>query len=397
MSSLRYFTVDQDFPDSVADDAGLLARVAGGDAGALDTLWSRYGRAVTGVCRATLGERFAAEHAARETFRAIGRRAGTFDPLRNVPAAWIMGTARSVAHTAAGGRAPQPLATCRPIAQGSDLRLTDALAGLAEPDRLAVELAYFADLPHSRLAAALGEPLGAVTARIREVLVKLAIWPGGTGSNDAFRERLPELLWARPAGAGDAELRSHVAACEECRLLLARIAHIEGALRDAAVDHDPSFTPSRHVHDISLADEAGRPRESRTWRWAAAVVVATVGITLVLHTSEGDQRIGLGSARTILFTSPVSAVRGRLELAAPRDGDQSLRLVASGLGEPSGWTYELWLVGPKRVSAGQFRAGPAGDCDFRGVVPVGIAWTSFRITRQRAHDAPALPVVGAAL
>jgi RNA polymerase sigma-70 factor (ECF subfamily) len=131
-------------------------------------------------------ERTATEDAVQETFLRIWRRADAYDPDRGPPAAWIITIARNVARTAAHGRGSRLLVPPREpavdLAKGvvDRLWLRDALATLTEPERVALELAYFADLSHSQVAAALGEPLGTVKARIRRALIRLAS-EGGEG------------------------------------------------------------------------------------------------------------------------------------------------------------------------------------------------------------------------
>ena len=184
MTRPRRAAVDPTWSEEIANDARLLAATAEGDPDAFGALWTRYGQPVHGLCRAVLGERAAAEDAVQETFLRIWRGAGSYDPTRGVPAAWIMAIARNVARTAARPRptpAPWPEAPVPDEVEGvvDRLWLRDALGGLSQPERLALELAYFADLSHAQVAARLGEPLGTVKARIRRALLRLAALAGG--------------------------------------------------------------------------------------------------------------------------------------------------------------------------------------------------------------------------
>jgi RNA polymerase sigma-70 factor, ECF subfamily len=178
MSRALHFAVDPSGADEVARDARLLARIADGDQDAFGDLWARYGRPVYALCRAALGDSAAAEDAAQETFLRIWRRAETYDAARGVPAAWIMTIARNTARTSVRPPLPASAAPLPTPGDGTDdvvdrLFLRDALGGLSEPERVTLELAYFADLSHSQVAARLGEPLGTVKARIRRALLRL--------------------------------------------------------------------------------------------------------------------------------------------------------------------------------------------------------------------------------
>lgn len=169
--------------DDVSYEAELLGAVADGDPDAFTALWERYRDPVFRSAFAICGERGTAEDAVQETFTRIWRRAGTFDPLRGVPAAWIMTVARNTARTVAQKR-PLVAADDEPAgADGTDavvdrIWMRGALQHLSPKERLAIELAYYGDLSHSQIASRLNEPLGTVKARIRRALIRLAEMAG---------------------------------------------------------------------------------------------------------------------------------------------------------------------------------------------------------------------------
>ena len=162
-----------------AYEAALLADVADGDPEAFRTLWELYGTPVYRLCLTITGEAAIADDAVQETFLRIWRRAGGYDASRGAPAAWVMTVARNTARTIARSG---PVALPATEAAGDDrtdaivdrVCINRALGRLSPAERLAIELAYFADLSHSQVAARLGEPLGTVKARIRRALLRLA-------------------------------------------------------------------------------------------------------------------------------------------------------------------------------------------------------------------------------
>ncbi len=51
--------------------------------------------------------------------------------------------------------------------------VAEALAALSEPQRQAIELAYYEGLSHAEIAERLGEPLGTVKTRVRLAMQRL--------------------------------------------------------------------------------------------------------------------------------------------------------------------------------------------------------------------------------
>jgi RNA polymerase sigma-70 factor (ECF subfamily) len=168
--------------DAGLSDIELFRRIAAGSEGAFRMLWLRYGPAVQALCRSVLHEPQAAEDATQEAFLRVWRAAGAVDPARGAPSAWLFAVARNSALNIARQRVATPVhdhESGRGEQDGARTLvdrfwLAGALSRLPEDERAAIELAYFADLSHSQVAARLGEPLGTVKSRIRRALGRLA-------------------------------------------------------------------------------------------------------------------------------------------------------------------------------------------------------------------------------
>ena len=264
--------------------------------------------------------------------------------------------------------------------------LRDALGGLSEPERLALELAYFADLSHTQVAERLGEPLGTVKARIRRGAPSTRRPGRWAMRHEDAHERLPELLGLHPATADEPELRAHVAACADCQAILAAMGGIEHALRSHATD-TPSPALAQRVLAIPDSGRSDVARGARR-RWlagAAAVIVVALVVALSVVLTKGQTPSGFSAAHTIALTGADAGIHARLELGVPEGPNQPLRLVAQGLPPAGAAYYTLWHTGPGgRVSAGTFRPDADGDCVIIGVVPRDLTWNSASITGANA-------------
>jgi RNA polymerase sigma-70 factor (ECF subfamily) len=178
----------------VSDDL-LVQRVVEGDLRAFELLYDRYARPVFSLAFRMLGDPGEAEELLQETFVRLWQQAGRYDARRGSFGSWLMSIAHNLAVDALRQRSRRPQradfvdlatlplqdiderATALEAAEVSELRdrVRRALAQLPEPQRQAIELAYFAGLTHSEIAAVLGEPIGTIKTRLRLAMQKLQV------------------------------------------------------------------------------------------------------------------------------------------------------------------------------------------------------------------------------
>ncbi|MBK5189566.1 MAG: sigma-70 family RNA polymerase sigma factor [Gemmatimonadaceae bacterium] len=155
-----------------------MARMAAGDEQALGALYDRFATTVHTLAYYLLGQADEAEDAVEETFWQAWREAARYDPSRGAVSTWLSTIGRSRAldrQRALRRRAEEPLESVAPISPDAGDR-ADAIAPAADPQRDAeaserardiavalrslpaeqrqvIELAYFAGLSQSEIAA----------------------------------------------------------------------------------------------------------------------------------------------------------------------------------------------------------------------------------------------------
>lgn len=173
-------------------DAGLMTRVRERDAQALRALYDRHSSLVYGLGLRILRDAAEAEDLVQDVFLHLWRRAEMFDGQRGQFTGWLVSLARNRAIDRLRARRTrlrkgeefEAEVAATPAPRGADpdetayageLRgaVTNALALLPEPQRAALELAYFGGLSHSEIAERLAAPLGTVKARIRQGMIRL--------------------------------------------------------------------------------------------------------------------------------------------------------------------------------------------------------------------------------
>lgn len=224
-------------------DAELVASLVAGDEGAIGALYDRHADAIFRAAFRLLGDRGQAEDVLQETMLALWNRAETYDASVASLAAWLLTIARnravdrlrararrpvSMLLSAAAGAATDDTAIDRLVAGGELVGVAaarpdpasaaeaswlagavrDALAAIPDPERQALELAYYHDLSQSEIAARLGWPLGTVKTRTRRALARLRVVLADVLGPDAGLRVLPavssvEAFGGLPQGGSD--------------------------------------------------------------------------------------------------------------------------------------------------------------------------------------------------
>jgi RNA polymerase sigma-70 factor (ECF subfamily) len=174
-------------------DAELVQRMADGDVGALDVLYSRYARPVYSFALRIVGDGQVAEEVLQESFLRAWQQAGRFEFSRGSFPSWLLSITHNLAIDEVRRRQRRPQradavdiadvlrlevdesANVEEAAEASDLRarIGSAMAQLPAPQRRVIELAYFEGLTQREIAALLEEPLGTIKTRMRLGMLKL--------------------------------------------------------------------------------------------------------------------------------------------------------------------------------------------------------------------------------
>ena len=191
------------------DEVALVRAVASGSEDALAALYDRHADGIHAVALRLTSDRGIAEEVVQETFLALWNRAELFDPAVATLGTWLRSIARNrtVDRLRAAGRRPMlvPMPGAgdedadsgverldpdlavfggaardpgpEAAAQAADLRATISavLAGMPEPERAVILLAYQDELTQTEIADRLGWPLGTVKTRTRRALARLRV------------------------------------------------------------------------------------------------------------------------------------------------------------------------------------------------------------------------------
>jgi RNA polymerase sigma-70 factor (ECF subfamily) len=178
---------------STVPGTALLPAIARGDVAAFEELYDRHSSTVYALLLRILGNAHDAEEVLQETFVKAWSSAKMFDALRGSEVAWLISIARSRGIDRLRSRkirgeredeAGREVAVVTGVVDRSSgvehamrseerIAVRGALAELPEPQRVALELAYFEGLSQSEIAAKLNEPLGTIKTRMQLGMKKL--------------------------------------------------------------------------------------------------------------------------------------------------------------------------------------------------------------------------------
>lgn len=169
--------------DVLEDD---LAAVARGDERAFRRLYDAAAPRLFALCLKLLRRRDRAEEALQEAFVRIWQRADRFDPKLGSPFAWMLVIARHAcvdlirrqpreADALEAEDLPETAVAAEVSSDHVAVRgdLARCLGELNEIHLKAIKLAYFGDMTHTELAAAMGVPLGTAKSWLRRGLQAL--------------------------------------------------------------------------------------------------------------------------------------------------------------------------------------------------------------------------------
>jgi RNA polymerase sigma-70 factor (ECF subfamily) len=174
-------------PVPVAPNGDILERLLARDENTFRAVVEDYGAAVLGIARRVLADPNLAEEVAQDTFVALWRRPGAFDPERGSLRSFLMVVARNKAVDLVRKEESRKRATdslLQEAAVPSDMAPDDerieereeirrALAQLSLVQREAIVLAYFGGRTYREVARELEIPEGTAKTRLRDGLVRL--------------------------------------------------------------------------------------------------------------------------------------------------------------------------------------------------------------------------------
>jgi len=195
-SNIRRLESVRGTPDERPDeltDTELVRLVSLGDIAALEALYSRYARVVYSFAIRIVRDSQLTEEIVQEVFVRTWRQADRFQHTRGNFASWLLSITHNLAIDEIRKRQRRPqrselvdvsdalyglvdeATNVEEAVEASDLRrrVSVAMASLPEPQRVAIELAFFEGLSQREISAQLEVPLGTIKTRMRLGLKKL--------------------------------------------------------------------------------------------------------------------------------------------------------------------------------------------------------------------------------
>jgi RNA polymerase sigma-70 factor (ECF subfamily) len=169
----------------MSNGADLIHQMAEGDAEAFARFYDRYAPLIYPLILRILPDPTDAAECLQDVFWESRQRARTYDAARATPDAWLVTRARGRAiermraarrrrESLGAARAPAPSAAALDTPPSLDRSvLTRAFERLPDPQREALELAYYGGLTQTEITARLKQPLGTVKTRLRLALDRL--------------------------------------------------------------------------------------------------------------------------------------------------------------------------------------------------------------------------------
>ncbi len=173
-----------------SEDEQLAAALRRREPSAMEVLFERLSRQAFGLAYRILGDSAAAEDAVQEAFLTVWRQADRIDIRRGRLSSFVLTLVHNKSIDAIRARkgirpgsSPDlslievegPDVVDRVFQRMGAQEIRQALAGLPDDQRRAVEMAYFEGMTHVDISEALGLPLGTVKSRLRLALDKLRV------------------------------------------------------------------------------------------------------------------------------------------------------------------------------------------------------------------------------
>jgi RNA polymerase sigma factor (sigma-70 family) len=186
-------------------DEAVVALVARSDEQALAELYDRFGRVAYGLALRILRDEALAEDAVQEAFLTAWRAADTFVPERAKASTWLLTLVhrravdlvrreerrRAEPIEAAGDPTGEEAVDDAVWLRYQRERVQEALRRLPDPQREALELAYYGGFTQSELAERLGQPLGTIKSRMFSGLGQLRDLLAEPGNGERTWEPTP--------------------------------------------------------------------------------------------------------------------------------------------------------------------------------------------------------------